>query len=79
MWLVKHKSVNGVQLVFIGRSIGLFGMWIKWWFLIFATLGIYGVFWVIPYLDRSIVVHTEVDNRIAIQRTFQIGSVTCHA
>ena len=74
-WRAKHTFVNGVQLVFFGKGIGLFGLWIKWWLLTVITLGIYS-FWVIPRLNRWIVEHTEFDSRVALPSTFQIGSVT---
>jgi len=37
--------------VFAGSAWGLFGNWLKWWFLTVIAFGVYG-FWVIPRLTR---------------------------
>ena len=50
-WRTKHSYVDGHQLTFTGSAWGLFGNWIKWWFLVIVTLGIYS-FWVGPRLAR---------------------------
>src|SRR5690348_1013577 len=50
-WRAKHSYIDGRQLVFTGRALGLFGHWLKWFFLIIITLGIY-LFWVGPRLYR---------------------------
>ena len=42
--------------MFTGTGIGLFGNWIKWWFLSIITLGIY-LFWVVPRLTKWQVEH----------------------
>lgn len=41
-WETKHTVIDGHRLKFTGTAISLFGLWIKWWFLCFITLGIYG-------------------------------------
>jgi uncharacterized membrane protein YjgN (DUF898 family) len=59
-WKTKHTIVNGVHLRFTGTGMGLFGHWIKWFFLIVITFGIYG-FWVFPRITKWVVEHTELD------------------
>lgn len=50
-WEIEHTVIDGKRLAFSGTGWGLFGQWIKWWFLSIITLGIYG-FWVhIKLLD----------------------------
>lgn len=44
-WEINHTVVDGRRLYFTGSGLGLFGQWIKWWFLIIITFGIYG-FWI---------------------------------
>ena len=44
-WEINHTVIDGKRLEFVGTGLGLFGQWIKWWFLTLITLGIYG-FWV---------------------------------
>ena len=44
-WEVRHTVINGRRLEFSGTGLGLFCSWIKWWFFILITLGIYA-FWV---------------------------------
>lgn len=58
-WEVKHTIVNGQRMKFNGSALGLFGLWIKWWFLSIITLGIYG-FWVYPDLRRWIAKNTTM-------------------
>lgn len=50
-WRAKHTVLHGRPLYFKGTGIGLFGLWIKWLFLIVITLGIYS-FWVAPRIMR---------------------------
>ena len=50
-WRAKHTLLLGRRLYFKGTGVGLFGLWIKWFFLIVITLGIYG-FWVAPRITR---------------------------
>ena len=61
-WKAKHTIIKGFRLKFIGTGIGLFGQWIKWFFLMVITFGIYG-FWVIPRLNKWIVEHTDFDTK----------------
>lgn len=50
-WEINHTVINGRRLYFSGTGMGLFGQWVKWWFLTIITFGIYG-FWVhIKLLD----------------------------
>lgn len=44
-WELENTVIDGQRLVFSGSAINLFAHWLKWWFLTFITLGIYG-FWV---------------------------------
>lgn len=60
-WKAKHTFINGVQLKFTGTGAGLFGQWIKWFFLTLITFGIYS-FWVTPRMTQWIVEHTDFDN-----------------
>lgn len=57
-WRSNHTIINGYRVRFTGSAGGLFGNWIKWWFLIIVTLGGYS-FWVGPRLTRWIVEHQE--------------------
>jgi uncharacterized membrane protein YjgN (DUF898 family) len=57
-WRSKHTIVNGYRLRFTGSAFGLFGNWLKWWFFLVITLGIYS-FWVVPRLTRWQVEHQE--------------------
>ena len=50
-WKAKHATVSGRKLVFTGTGIGLFGLWIKWFFLTLITLGIYSL-WVGPQIQK---------------------------
>lgn len=61
-WKAKHTYVRGYRLKFTGTGIGLFGHWIKWFFLIIVTLGIYG-FWVAPRITKWITEHTDFDEK----------------
>ncbi|SRR5258708_31491939 len=63
-WKAKHTYIRGYQLVFTGTGLGLFGQWLKWFFLTLITLGIYG-FWVYPRLQQWIVEHTDFSPRQA--------------
>ncbi len=59
-WKTKHTWINGQRLRFTGSAPGLFGHWIKWFFLCVITVGIYS-FWVYPRLQKWIVEHQEID------------------
>jgi uncharacterized membrane protein YjgN (DUF898 family) len=59
-WQAKHTTVYGRRLRFTGTGIGLFGQWIKWFFLILITLGIYS-FWVVPRLTKWVIEHQEFE------------------
>jgi len=58
-WRANHTLLLGRQLAFTGSATHLFGLWIKWWFFILITFGIYS-FWVGPRFMRWIVEHTDV-------------------
>lgn len=60
-WKAKHTFVNGHRLVFLGTGLGLFGLWIKWLFLMVVTLGIYS-FWVVPRVQKWTVENTDFDS-----------------
>lgn len=55
-WKASHTYLFGHRLKFTGSAMGLFGHWIKWWFLTFITLGIYS-FWVYPRMTKWTVEH----------------------
>ncbi len=57
-WRCKHTYIDGQQLVFRGRAMGLFGRWVLWLLLSIVTLGIY-LFWVAPRLQRWRTVNTD--------------------
>ncbi len=59
-WRTKHTLINGYRLEFTGSGGRLFGNWIKWWFFIIITVGIYS-FWVVPRLTRWITRHQQFD------------------
>lgn len=61
-WRAKHTLVSGRRLVFVGSGLQLFGLWLKWFFLIIVTLGIYA-FWVAPRIQKWIVENTDFDPR----------------
>jgi Bacterial protein of unknown function (DUF898) len=56
-WRIEHTVIEGRRLRFNGTGLGLFGMWLKWWFFILITFGIYS-FWVRPRLERWSCDHT---------------------
>ena len=58
-WETRHTVINGRRLCFTGTALGLFGHWIKWWFLTVITIGIYG-FWRKIKLKQWITAHTEI-------------------
>jgi uncharacterized membrane protein YjgN (DUF898 family) len=58
-WRVEHTVIEGRRLRFTGTGLGLFRMWLKSWFFVVITLGIYG-FWVRPRLERWACAHTEL-------------------
>ncbi|WP_141432997.1 DUF898 family protein [Bacillus sp. 03113] len=60
-WKVEHSVINGRRLKFNGSAIGLFGLWIKWWFLCLITLGIYS-FWLFISLEKWKAKHTTFAN-----------------
>jgi uncharacterized membrane protein YjgN (DUF898 family) len=59
-WRCKHTYIDGQRLTFTGTGVGLFGTWIKWFFLIVITLGIYS-FWVGPRIQKWKTEHTDFD------------------
>ncbi|WGK68887.1 DUF898 domain-containing protein [Candidatus Haliotispira prima] len=50
-WKINHTIINGKRLKFVGSAVGLFGNWIKWFFLCLITLGIYS-FWLFIFLEK---------------------------
>ena len=56
-WRGKHTYIDGQQLQFNGRGVGLFGRWVLWLFLTIITLGIY-LFWVAPRIQKWKTVNT---------------------
>ncbi|MDN6162360.1 MAG: hypothetical protein L0I79_06270 [Atopostipes sp.] len=40
-WKVNHTVMDGKRSYFSGTSFALFAQWVKWWFLIIITFGIY--------------------------------------
>lgn len=52
--------VRSQRLTFTGSAVGLFGHWIKWFLLIFITLGIYSL-WVGPRIERWKWENTDFD------------------
>lgn len=63
-WRSKHSYIDGQRLVFTGSAIALFGLWIKWFFLIVITLGIY-MFWVGPRIASWKWEHMDFDPTFA--------------
>lgn len=59
-WRAKHTYVDGHRLMFNGTGLGLFGLWLKWLFLIIITITIYS-FWVAPRVQKWKVEHTDFD------------------
>jgi uncharacterized membrane protein YjgN (DUF898 family) len=59
-WKTRHTVINGRRLTFNGSAVGLFGNWIKWWFLCLITLGIYS-FWIFIAMEKWKVKHTSFD------------------
>ncbi|MNT63555.1 hypothetical protein D3C72_2013810 [compost metagenome] len=57
-WKIKHTVIEGRRLQFNGSAIGLFGNWIKWFFLCIITLGIYS-FWLGIALEKWKVKNTS--------------------
>lgn len=60
-WKTEHTIIDGRRLKFNGTAIGLFGSWIKWFFLTIITFGIYG-FWVFIQVEKWKVSHTTFEN-----------------
>lgn len=56
-WKINHTVIEGRRLKFHGTAIGLFGNWIKWWFLCLITLGIYS-WWLFIALEKWKTKHT---------------------
>lgn len=50
-WKIKHTVIEGRRMRFNGTAMGLFGHWIKWFFLTIITIGIFG-FWVAIKLEK---------------------------
>ncbi len=50
-WLASHTVVEGKRLKFVGTGIGLFGNYIKWFFLTIITFGIYS-FWLVIKIQQ---------------------------
>jgi uncharacterized membrane protein YjgN (DUF898 family) len=59
-WKAKHTFINDRRLVFLGGGLQLFGLWLKWFFLIIVTLGIYSL-WVVPRVQKWVVENTDFD------------------
>jgi uncharacterized membrane protein YjgN (DUF898 family) len=57
-WKAKHTYIHGQRLVFLGSGWSLWGHYIKWWFLMLITLGIYGL-WVVPRMIKWTVENTD--------------------
>jgi uncharacterized membrane protein YjgN (DUF898 family) len=49
-WKAKHATIQGRKVVFTGSGWGLFGLWIKWFFLS-ITVGIYTL-WIGPQIQK---------------------------
>lgn len=50
-WKAKHATIDGRKVKFTGTGIGLFGIWIKWFFLSLITAGIYTL-WIGPQIQK---------------------------
>jgi len=59
-WRAKHSYIDGRRLIFTGTGRGLFAMWIKWFFIILVTIGIY-LLWVGPRIARWKWENTDFD------------------
>ncbi len=57
-WKINHTVVDGKRLQFTGSALGLFGSWIKWFFLCIVTLAIYS-FWLDIALTKWKTKHTH--------------------
>lgn len=60
-WKINHTVVDGRRLKFNGTAIGLFGNWIKWFFLCVITCGVY-CFWLFIALEKWKVKNTTFAN-----------------
>ena len=58
-WHINHKVIDGKQIVFDGRGIGLFFCYLWWFFLFIITLGIYG-FWIRVRYHEWVIKHTHI-------------------
>lgn len=59
-WRAKHTYIEGRRLIFLGTGLSLFGNWLKWFFFIIVTLGIYS-FWVVPKVTKWVVENIDFD------------------
>jgi uncharacterized membrane protein YjgN (DUF898 family) len=57
-WKANNTYVRGKRLRFDGSGLGLLGNWIKWFFFLTITLGIY-YFWFVPNYNRWIIENTK--------------------
>lgn len=73
-WRAKHTFIDGQQLVFTGSATGLFGHWIKWFFLCVITIGIYG-FWVGPRIQQWLAVNTDFATPVAPLQSWNPNAV----
>ena len=62
-WTLKHTTISGFRLYFDGKTIQLFGNFLKWFFLTIITLGIYSFFIPVRYKQWE-VKHTKIDNSV---------------
>lgn len=60
-WRINHTVVDGRRMKFNGKASGLFGNWIKWFFLTVITFGIYS-FWLFIKLEQWKVKNTTFLN-----------------
>lgn len=60
-WEIRHTVIGGRRLKFTGTGLKLFANWIKWFFLIIITFGIYG-FWVNIKIKQWITYHTVFED-----------------
>ena len=62
-WTLKHTVIGGFRLYFDGKAVQLFGNYLKWFFLILITVGIYSFWTPIKYKQWE-VKHTKIDNSV---------------
>jgi len=58
-WKIDNITYNGRKLKFKGSGFGLLWLWLKMWFFLLITLGIYS-FWIAPRLERWVWDNTTV-------------------